>query len=81
MSWQFAIVNGKLAELYSEDGKILGYCHVDINDYKTKKEKEWISSDIKDARISYRKGVFRNMLTKKIIPQVSLKEKNTYKRT
>lgn len=72
MSWQFAFVNNKLAEVFFERKKILGFCYVKASEYKTKKEKAWIESDIQKLRISYRKKIFRDMKTGKIIPQASL---------
>ncbi len=41
MSWCFAIVNNRLAEIYFEEKKgktkIIGYCYVKEEEYKTKK--------------------------------------------
>jgi hypothetical protein len=50
MDWCFAIVNGKLSEIYfnkSKKGKIkmIGYCHVMKSDYKTKMEQKYILYD------------------------------------
>ena len=39
MTWCFAIINDRLAEIYFEDegkNKILGHCYVDEKEYKTK---------------------------------------------
>jgi len=46
MSWCFAIVNNRLAEIYFEEKmdkpKIIGYCYVKKEEYKTKREQKWI---------------------------------------
>ena len=73
MSWQFALVNGKLAEVFFENRKILGFCYVKADQYKTRKEKAWIKYDTQKLRLSYRKKVFRDIKTKKITPQASLR--------
>ena len=63
MSWSFAIVNNKLAEIYFKDGKkssrICAHCYVRREDYKTKLEQRWIKKDTKHLRFSYRKGEYR----------------------
>lgn len=49
--WCFAKVNNRLAEIFFErKGKKLvfyGHCYVDESEYKTKRDKQWINSDIK----------------------------------
>ena len=50
--WCFAKVNNRLAEIFFErKGKKLvfyGHCYVDESEYKTKRDKQWINSDIKN---------------------------------
>ena len=68
MSWCFAIVNNKLAEIYfdktKKEPKIWNRCYVKRSEYKTKKEQKWIDSDIKKFRFVYRKGKYRRILEK-----------------
>lgn len=63
MSWCFGIVNNKLAEVYFEKSKerikILGHCYIKEEEYKTKKEKRWITEDIKKVRLVYRNNKYR----------------------
>lgn len=59
MSWSFAIINGRLAEVFfdkSKTGKqsVFAHCYVDKDEYKTKKEQRWIMKDTKHLRFSYR---------------------------
>ena len=66
MHWSFAIVNGRLAEIHFEQGKkpkIFGHCYVQANEYKTKKEKNWIAKDTERFRLVYRKGKYRKILS------------------
>lgn len=63
MSWCFAIVNNKLAEIYFKDWKkrsqIYAHCYVQKEEYKTKAEQKWILVDTKQCRFSYRKGKYK----------------------
>ncbi len=58
MSWSFAFINGRLAEIFFEPkGKrqaIFGHCYVDRREYKTKMEQKMIDADIKRLRFTYR---------------------------
>lgn len=73
MSWCFATVNGRLAEIYFNSKKeILGYCYVEQNEYKTKREKQWIKEDMAHCRFSFRKGIYRNQRTGKIAKNAGL---------
>jgi hypothetical protein len=67
MAWNFAIINGKLAEMHFVKGKgekgIFAHCYVDRKSYKTKKEQKMIDADIKNDRFSYRKKKYR-LITK-----------------
>lgn len=62
MGWCFAIVNGRLSEIYFEKkrGKprIFGHCYVKHSEYKTKQEQKWIREDIAQLRFVYRKGMY-----------------------
>lgn len=57
MDWCFAIINGKLAEIYFEKkkGKIefLGHCYVKRTEYDSKEEQNMINEDIKNVRLRY----------------------------
>lgn len=65
MSWSFAIVNGKLAEIYfdgrGDKMKITSYCYVKKSEYKTKREQKWIREDTSHYRLSYRKGKYKKL--------------------
>lgn len=67
MSWCFAIVNGRLTELYFEKTKgkrtrILGHCYVKKEEFSTKQEKRWIAKDIKRYQFSYKNDRYRDKL-------------------
>ncbi len=60
MSWSFAIVNNKLAEIYfgkdkKDRIKVRGHCYVKKEEYKTKQEQKWIAEDTKRVKIKYQK--------------------------
>jgi len=58
MSWCFAIVNGRLAEIFFDKKKkngIWGHCYVKREKY-SKAEQKMIDSDIKKCKFTYRKG-------------------------
>lgn len=65
--WQFALVNGRLAEVFFEKGRICGYCYVEASEYKTKQEKQQIKSDTEKLQLTFRKGIYKDKLTGKII--------------
>ncbi len=56
--WNFAIVNGRLAEIYFErrGGKlrIQAHCYVERKDFKTKREQQHIRIDTRRNRFTYR---------------------------
>ena len=66
MSWCFAIINNKLAEIYFEKNKsgikFLGHCYVKESEYTLNEEKEWIKKDITKVQLVYRNGKYRNKL-------------------
>lgn len=70
MPWSFAIVNGRLAEIFfdrSKNGKpkINGHCYVKKEDYKTKTEQKWIKQDTAKVRAVWRKGEYKLVSSKK----------------
>ena len=67
MSWCFAIVNNKLAEIFfdkTQKGKtkIRGFCYADQSEYKTQKEREWIKEDTAKVQLIYQKGKYISKL-------------------
>ncbi|MFH1903143.1 MAG: hypothetical protein ABIK20_03700 [Candidatus Omnitrophota bacterium] len=59
MSWCFAIVNNKFAEIYFDRKKndqieIKGHCYPKRDEFKTKTEQKWIAQDTKKFRFVYR---------------------------
>lgn len=65
MSWCFAIINNRLAEIFfkgksSNSIKIFGHAYVDKSEYSGKIEKKWIAKDIKKLKFSYRKGTYKS---------------------
>ncbi len=69
MCWSFAIINGKLAEIYFEkkNGKVkfLGHCHVKRSEYKTKSEIKAIQLDTEKVKLSYQKGKYKQLKVNK----------------
>jgi len=64
VTWCFAIINGRLAEIYfdrKKSGKIkfLGHCYIKREDFKTKQEQEWIERDTRRVRLVYRNGKYK----------------------
>lgn len=64
MTWCFAIVNGKLAEIFfdkeDEETVFLGHAYVKVEEYPSKKEQKWIKEDTAKHKFSYRKGKYRD---------------------
>ncbi len=62
MSWTFAIVNNRLAEVFfdKEKDKIVfrGHCYVERREYKTKQEQKMIKDDTDKYRFTYRNGKY-----------------------
>ena len=60
--WNFAIINGSLAEVFFERrGKVVifqGFCYVKRLEYKTKKEQRWIDKDTEEVKLKYVKGEY-----------------------
>ncbi len=64
MGWCFALVNGRLAEIFfdkKKDGrmKVRGHCYVKREEYTTKQEQKWITSDTKRTRLTWRNKKYR----------------------
>lgn len=53
MGWCFALINGKLAEIFFDQKKneriFFGHAYVKESEYKSKREKIWIGKDIKNV--------------------------------
>ena len=77
MNWQFALINGRLAELFfeKEKGKVrmLGHAYVKRSEYKTKREQKMIDADLKKMQFSYRKKghTYKSSVTGDVFPPVS----------
>ena len=77
MNWQFALINGRLAELFfeKEKGKVrmLGHAYVKRSEYKTKREQRMIDADLKKMQFRYRKKehTYKNSLTGDVFHPVS----------
>ena len=65
MDWSFAIVNGKLAEIYFEKEKkkikFLGHYCVKKTEYQSKEEQEMIDEDIKKVWLKYYGGKYTKL--------------------
>lgn len=65
MSWSFAIINNRLAEIYFErtkgEPKFLGHCYVKQEEYKTKKEQNMIKKDLVNNQLVYRNGKYKRV--------------------
>jgi hypothetical protein len=71
MTWSFAIVNGRLAEVFwdikGSEGKLpQAHCYVERSEYKTKKEQQWIREDTARNRF-----VWRNKKYKRVTEAIS----------
>jgi hypothetical protein len=62
MSWCFAIVNRRLAEIYFDktNGQIeyRGHCYVRESEYKILEERKLIKEDTEKLRLVYRAGKY-----------------------
>lgn len=66
MYWCFAIINGKLAEIFFEprkrgEPKILGHAYVKREKYKTKREQKYIEVDTSKFKLSYRNKKYKRL--------------------
>ena len=80
MSWSFAIVNGKLAEVFFDRKKngspvILGFCYVKKSEYKTKREHKMIAVDTKKYHITYRKKKYFDQINSRPIASGSFRRR------
>lgn len=71
MGWCFAIINGRLGEIYFDKKKngqikIWGHCYVKREGF-SKQEQKWIDEDIKKTKVVYRNKKY------KLIPPKSQK--------
>lgn len=68
MGWSFALVNGKLAEIFFDKKAgtpvIFAHCYVKKEEYRTKKEQKWIEEDTKKFNVAYRKKKYTVQLPK-----------------
>ena len=58
--------------MFFENRKILGFCYVKADQYKTRKEKAWIKYDTQNSVSRIEKSIPRHK-NKKITPQASLR--------
>ena len=74
MGWCFAIVNGRLAEIFFEKTRnnvgLAGHAYVNKGDYKTKREKMWIENDTGKFKLTYKKCVYRDLATGKLYQSI-----------
>ena len=73
MSWSFAIINGKLGEIYFEktkngQTKFLGHCYIAEGECITKQEQKCIDADTKKSRIVYRNKKYK-VIQNRILPK------------
>lgn len=77
MSWSFAVVNKRLAEIFFDHQKgetiMRGHAYVDKKEYATKSEQKWIKSDTAKYRFVYRKGQYKDLQTGKVFKAGSSK--------
>ena len=67
MFWVFAVINGRLSELFFDRKNgtpvILAHAYVKVSEYKTRREKRMIREDTKKHRFTYRNNCeLRNSL-------------------
>jgi hypothetical protein len=65
MSWSFALINGKLAEIFFDKKKgvkFRGRAWVKKSEYKTKQEQEYIKKDTSKVRLSYKDGKYKRIM-------------------
>jgi hypothetical protein len=67
--WCFALVNKKNSEIYyDKKGKktcMMGYVNIDRNELN-KREHKQINADIKKFQLSYKKGLYTDLLTGRV---------------
>ncbi len=69
MNWCFATVNGRLAEIFFEkkrnSASLMGHTYVKKGNYKTKYEKIWIEKDSNKFKLTYKKGIYKDLTSGK----------------
>jgi hypothetical protein len=71
MSWCFAIINNKLAEIYFDrnkkgNPKFSGHCYIKKEDFKLKAEQKAIKEDTEKYQFVYRKGEYKRIEKKSL---------------
>lgn len=66
--WCFALVNGRLAEIWwrkkkNGDRQVVAHGYVERKSFKTKKELAWIEKETKRNRFSYRNQKYKLLTT------------------
>lgn len=67
MTWSFAMVNGKLSEIFwdlkrdRKKQKVDAHCYVKRSEYKTKREQAMIDKDLEYYRFSWRHGIYTRL--------------------
>ena len=65
MYWCFAIINGRLGEIYFDKvkgkPKIWGHCYVKKEEFTNKEERKWLEIDTKKYHFVYRHGKYRRV--------------------
>ncbi len=72
MHWCFAIINGRLAEVFFDVKKngskrIFAHAYVRAEEFRLKREKEQIRKDTAKTRLSYRNKQYRRLVDGKSI--------------
>ncbi len=80
--WDFSLINGRLAEFHYEISKgkfymTYGHCYVKREEYKTKKEHQWIDKDTEKYRFTYQKGKYRRAGEKTLLPMKRMRISRT----
>jgi len=66
---QFAIINGRLAEIFFDDTGnntrcIEAHCYIKKETFTTKQEQRWIEKDVKRNRFSYRNQRYKSLTSR-----------------
>ena len=73
MSWCFALINGRLAEVFFDKEKsgpkIFGHCYIRKEEYTTKRERKMIEKDTKRFQLSYRNKMYRDKIRNEVLKQ------------
>lgn len=80
MTWSFAMVNGRLSEIFwdlkrdRKKRKVDAHCYVKRSEYKTKREQAMIDKDLEYYRFSWRSKRYKRLLSKLYPPRVPMKQ-------